>query len=228
MVQVAIRRGRQLEGAETDVIQGLIIEQEGLIGILHKLVEAQDCIVRLHHCVRHFWGRDDGESLHDAIRVFLPHLGDEQGAHTSASTASQRVAELESLKAITAFRFLTHNIQDGVDQLGTLRVVALSPIVACTGLTKHKVVGTEELTERSGTNAVHGSWLQVHQHGSRHVAPSRGLVEVHVDALELEVGITMIGSCRVNAMLISDDLPELRADLVAALAALNVHELAHG
>ncbi len=32
----------------------------------------------------------------------------------------------------------------------------------------------------------------------------------------------------VDAVLVGDDLPELGADLVAALAALDVHDLTHG
>ena len=62
------------------------------------------------------------------------------------------------------------------------------------------------------------AWLQVHQHGARHVAAPRGLVEVDVDALQLQVRVTVVGARGVDAMLIGDDLPKLRADLVAALA----------
>ena len=53
------------------------------------------------------------------------------------------------------------------------------------------------------------------------------LVVVHVDALQLQVGVTVVGTSRVNAVLIGDDLPELGADLVAALATLDVNELTH-
>ena len=81
----------------------------------------------------------------------------------------------------------------------------------------------------------------------------------HVDALQLEVGVAVVGAGRVNAwgglgghilvcspqesapgsdcsgmqrgqqltMLVGDDLPELGADLVAALASLDVDDLAH-
>ena len=32
-------------------------------------MEAQNCIVGLHHCVGHFWGWDHRECFHNAIRV---------------------------------------------------------------------------------------------------------------------------------------------------------------
>ena len=38
---------------------------------------------------------------------------------------------LEALEAVAALRLLTDNVEHGVDELRTLRVVALSPVVAC-------------------------------------------------------------------------------------------------
>jgi hypothetical protein len=38
----------------------------------------------------------------------------------------------------------------------------------------------------------------------------------------------MVGARGVNSVLIGDDFPEFRADLVAALASLDVHQLTHG
>ena len=66
MVQVAIGWRGQLEGAEADVIEGLIVNAEGLIRVFHKLatqyelvlrfeffylVHRECCVVGLHHCV---------------------------------------------------------------------------------------------------------------------------------------------------------------------------------
>ena len=61
-----------------------------------------------------------------------------------------------------------------------------------------------------------------------HVAAARRLVVVDVDALELEVRVAVVRARGVDAVLVGDDLPELGADLVAALAALDVDDLAHG
>lgn len=40
-----------------------------------------------------------------------------------------------------------------------------------------------------------------------------GLVEVHVDALQLQVGVAVVGAGGVNAVLIADDLREGRGEL---------------
>ena len=40
---------------EADVIQGLVVDAEGLIGVLDQLVDGKRRVVRLHHRVRHLF-----------------------------------------------------------------------------------------------------------------------------------------------------------------------------
>ena len=67
------------------------------------------------------------------------------------------MGDLESLEAITSFGFLSDDVQDGVDQFGTFSVMSFGPVVSCSGLSENEVVGSEELTEGSGSDGVHGS-----------------------------------------------------------------------
>ena len=85
-------------------------------------------------------------------------------------------------------------------------------------LAEDEVVGAEDLAVRAGADGVHGARLEVHQDRAGDVAAARRLVEVHIDALQLEVGVTVVGARRVDAVLVRDDLPELGADLVACVA----------
>jgi hypothetical protein len=64
-------------------------------------------------------------------------------------------------------------------------------------------------------------------HTRRGTRTASGLVEVHVDALQLQVAVTVVRAGWVNAVLIAHHLPELGANLVAALATLDVHDLTH-
>jgi hypothetical protein len=97
------------------------------------------------------------------------------------------VGDLETLEAIAAFSFLSDDIKDGVDELGSLGVMSLGPVVTGSSLSEDEVVGSEKLTERSGSDRVHGTWLKIHEDGSWDVSSSSGFVEVHVDSLELEI-----------------------------------------
>merc|ERR1711977_772103 len=227
MVEVTIGGSGELEGTEADVVQGLVVKAHALVGVLHKLVDGEGGVVRLDNSVGHLGGWHHREGEHHAVGVLLADLGDEESSHTGTSTATEGVAELEALEAVARLGLLTHDIEDGVDQLGTLGVVALGPVVTSASLAENKVVGAEELTEGTGTDGVHGTGLEVHKDGTGHVATAGGLVVVHVDALQLEVGVAMVGTCGVDTVLVGDDLPELGTDLVTALASLDVDEFAH-
>jgi len=134
------------------------------------------------------------------------------------------VGDLEALEGIAGLGLLANNVEDGVDQLGTLGVVTLGPVVTSTRLAEDKVVGAEDLAERTSTDGVHGSRLQVHEDSARDVASSGGFIVVDVDALKLEIAITMVGTGGVNAMLVANNFPELGTDLVTTLTGLEKND----
>merc|ERR1711861_18743 len=185
MVEVSVGGGGELEGAEADVVQGLVVKAHALVGVLDKLVHGEGGVVRLNDGVGHLGGWHDGEGEHHAVGVLLADLGDEESSHTGTRTTTEGVAELEALEAVAGLGLLAHHIEHGVDELGTLSVVTLCPVVTSTSLAEHEVVGAEELTEGTSTDGVHGTG---------HVATAGGLVVVHVDALQLEVGVTVVGT----------------------------------
>ena len=106
--------------------------------------------------------------------------------------------------------------------------MTLGPVVTSTGLTEDEVVGSEELTEGTSTDGVHGAGLEVHKDSAGNVTATGGFVEVDVDALELEVRVSVVGTSWVNSVFIRDDFPELGSDLVTALTGLDVYNFTHG
>ena len=87
--------------------------------------------------------------------------------------------------------------------------MSLGPIVSSTGLSEDEVVRAEDLAEGARADRVHGAGLEVHEDGARHVAAARRLVVVDVDALELEVGVSVVGSGGVDSVFVRDNFPEL-------------------
>jgi len=227
MVKITVGWGGELEGSEADIVEGLVINAHNLIGVLNKLMDGEGGVVWLNDGIGHLWGWHDGESGHDSVWVLFSDLGDEEGSHTGSGTTTEGVGNLETLKAIATLSFLSDNIEDGVDELGSLGVMTLGPVVTGTGLSEDEVIWSEELTEWSSSDGVHGSWLEIHEDGSWDVSSSGGLVVVNVDSLELEIGITVIGTGWVNSVLVGDDLPELGTDLVTALTSLDVNDFSH-
>merc|ERR1711970_567638 len=227
MVKITVGWGGELEGSEADIVEGLVINAHDLIGVLDELMHGEGGVVWLNDGIRHLGGWHDGESGHDSVWVLFSDLGDEEGSHSGSGTTSEGVGDLESLEAIATFGFLSDDIEDGIDEFGSLGVVTLGPVVSCSGLSEDEVVWSEELTEWSGSDRVHGSWLKIHEDGTWDVSSSGGFVVVNVDSLELEIRVTVVGSGWVNSVFVGDDFPEFGTDLVTALTTLDVNDFSH-
>ena len=212
---------------EANIVQGLVIENHALIGVLYELMHGKRGVVGLDNSVAYFGTREDRERKHDSVGVLLSDLGDEEGSHTGSSTTTEGVGDLETLEAIATFSFLSDDIEDGVDELGTLGIVTLGPVVTGTSLSENEVVWSKELTEWSSSDGVHGSWLKIHEDGSWDVSSTSGFVVVDVDSLELEIRVTVVGTGWVNSVLVGDDFPEFGTDLVTALAGLKMDDFSH-
>merc|ERR1719272_113451 len=191
MVKITVGGGGELEGPEADIVEGLVVNAHNLIGVLDELMHGEGGVVGLNDGVGDLGGWHDGEGAHNSVGVFLTDLGDKEGSHSGSGTTTEGVGDLESLEAIAALSFLADNIEDGVDKLGTLGVMSLGPVVSGTGLSEDKVVGAEELTERSSTDGIHGAGLEIHKDSAGDVTATGSLVVVDVDPLELEVGISV-------------------------------------
>ena len=145
-------------------------------------MDGESSVVRLHNGVRDFGGWHDGEGGHHSVGELLADLRDQKRTHTGASSTTKGVGDLKTLEAVAALSLASDDIENLVDQLGTLSVVTLCPIVTSTRLAENEVVGAEELSERSSTDRVHGTGLQIDENSTRNklVAGSLLLVSIHL------------------------------------------------
>jgi len=137
------------------------------------------------------------------------------------------VGDLETLEAIATFCFFSNDVENGVNELSALSVMTLGPVVTSTSLTEDEVVRSEELTERSCTDGVHGSWLKIHEDSTWDISTSSCLVVIDIDSLKLEIRVSMISTSGVDTVFVGDNLPELGTNLVTALTSLYVYNLTH-
>ena len=138
------------------------------------------------------------------------------------------MGELEALKAVTALSLLADDIENRVDELSSLCVMSLGPVVAGTRLSEDKVVWAEDLTKWARAHRVHGAWLKINKYSTGYILASCGFIVVYIDPLQLEVRVSVVGAGGVDAVLVRDDFPEFGADLVTALAGLHVDDFSHG
>jgi hypothetical protein len=64
-----------------------------------------------------------------------------------------------TLQAVAVLGLLAHHVEHGVDELGSLGVVALGPVVPGPGLAEDEVVGAEDVAVGTGAHGVHGAGL---------------------------------------------------------------------
>mmetsp|Transcript_18383 Transcript_18383/g.45606 ORF Transcript_18383/g.45606 Transcript_18383/m.45606 type:complete len:455 (-) Transcript_18383:69-1433(-) len=217
----------KLESAEANVVKSFVIKSVTLVGVLDKLVDRERGIVRLDNGVRDLGGRDDTVGADDTVGVFLLDLGDKKSSHTGTGTSSHGVGDLETLKDVAGFGFLSDTFHDGVNEFSSLGVVTLGPVISGSTLSEDKVIGAEELSERSTANGVHGTGFQIGKDGTRDISPTLAFVEVDTNTIQLAGDVTSIGSGGVNAVLGGHDLPELGSNLVTALSGLDVNDFSH-
>lgn len=68
MVQVTVLWSRELEGSEANVVEGFVVDTEGLVRVLDQLVNGEGSVVWLDDGIRDLRGRG-GEKL--SVQVIL-------------------------------------------------------------------------------------------------------------------------------------------------------------
>jgi hypothetical protein len=126
-------------------------------------------IVGFDNGVRDLGRRNNGKGCHHAVWELLTNFGDQKRTHTSTSSTTERVGDLEALEAVAALSFTSDHIKNLVDKLSTFSVMTLSPVVSSTRLAKDKVVRTEQLTEWASADSIHGTRFQVDKDGTRNI-----------------------------------------------------------
>jgi len=123
-----------LDGGEFFRNSYLVIDTEGLIGVLDQLMDGEGSVVWLDNGVGHLGRWNHGEGSHHSVGELFTNLGDQQGSHTSTGTTTEGVSDLEALKAVTALCLTADNVENLVHKLSTLGVMTLGPVVACTSM----------------------------------------------------------------------------------------------
>jgi hypothetical protein len=182
VVKITISGGGEFKSSETDIIKSFVINDEDHIGIFDQLMDGKGGIVWFNNGIRDFGGWDNWESFHDSVGVFFSDFGDQKSSHSRSSSSSKRVGDLESLETVTSFSFFSADIEDWVNKFSSFSVVSFGPVVSGSGLSEDKVIRSEKLSERSGSNRVHGTGFKIHKDSSGDISSSSSFVEINIDS----------------------------------------------
>ena len=96
-IEVGVGRSLNVEVAAADIIEGLVVQAEGDIGVLEQGMGGQDRVVRLHHGRGDLRSRRDGERELGLAAVIDRETLEQEGTQTGASAATSGVEDQEAL-----------------------------------------------------------------------------------------------------------------------------------
>merc|ERR1719247_1825057 len=229
-VQVRVRGALDVQVAAADVVQRLVVDLVGHIGVLEQRVHAQHGVVRLDHGGGDLRAAPHGERDLGLLAVVDGQTLHHQAPETGAGTTADGVVDQEALEARAVVRELADAVQAQVDDLLTDGVVTAGEVVGGVFFTGDQLFRVEELTVGAGADLVDHGGLQVHEHATGHVLARAGLGEEGVEGVIATTDGLVRGhlAIRLDAVLQAKQLPASISDLDTGLTDVNADCLTHG
>merc|ERR1711963_385341 len=182
-VEIGVSGTVNVQITATDVVDGLIINHEGTVGVLQCGVGGQDGVVGLHHSRGHLGGGVDGELQLGLLAIVHGQTLHQQGSEARSSSSSERVEHKESLETSTLVSQLTNTVQNKINDLLANGVVAPGVVVGGVLLASHELLGVEQLSVDSSSDLVNDGRFKINKDSSGDVLASSSLREEGVEAV---------------------------------------------
>lgn len=116
-VEVGVGGPLDVQGAPADVVDGLIVEQDGDVGVLQERVRGQHAVVGLDHRGRHLRRWVHGEAELGLLSVVHGQALEEERAQTRPSSATDGIEDQEALEASAVVGQLADAVEAEVHNL---------------------------------------------------------------------------------------------------------------
>ena len=168
-VQVGVGRTLYVQVPPTDVVDSLVVDHEGAVGVLEGGVGGEDGVVRLNHRAGDLRRRVDGELELGFLPVVDGESLHEERGESGPCAPSKGVEYEEPLETGALVRQLPDAVQHQVYDLLSDGVVPARVVVSRVFFPSDQLFGVEQLSVGSGSHLVHHCRFQIHKDGARHV-----------------------------------------------------------
>lgn len=165
-VQVDVVGALETEVAAADIVDGLVVDHEGAVGVLQGGVGGQDGVVRLDDGGGGLGGGVDTELELALLAVVDRQTLHEQSTETRASSTTEGVEDQETLKTSAAVGDAADLVEDAVDKLLADGVVTTGVVVGGILLAADHVLGVEQAAVRTGADLIDHIGLEIAVDGS--------------------------------------------------------------
>jgi len=218
-VQVGVGGSLDIEVSSADIVDGLVIEHDGDIGVLKEGVSGEDGVVRLDDGGGDLGRRVDGESELGFLTVIDGKSLEEEGSETGTGTSTDGVEDEETLETSALIGELADSVEAEIDDLTTDGVMSSGEVVSGIFLSGDELLGVEKLSVGSGSDLIDNGGLKIEEDGSGNVLTGTSLGEEGVESVVTTTDGLIGGhlTVRLNSVLEAVEFPTGVTDLDTGL-----------
>ena len=182
-VQVGVGWSLDIEVSSADIVDSLVIKDNGNIGVLQQGVGGEHGVVWLNNGSRDLWGWVDGETELGFLTVINGKSFEKEGSKTRSSSSTDGVEDEETLETCALIRELSDSIKAEINDFFTNGVMSSGEVVGSIFFTGDELLWMEELSVGSGSNLINDGWLKIEEDGSWDVLSGTSLGEEGVEGI---------------------------------------------
>ena len=182
-VQVGVGGSLNVEVTSADIVDSLVVEHNGNIGVLKEGVGGEHGVVRLNDGGGDLGGGVDGEAELGLLAVVDGESLEEERAETGAGTTTNGVEDEEALETSALIGELSDSVEAEVNDFLTNGVVTTGEVVGGIFLTGDELLGVEELSVGTSADLINDGGLQVEEDASWDVFAGTSLREEGVESI---------------------------------------------
>ena len=228
-VQVGVGWSLDIEVSSADIVDGLVIKDDGNIGVLKERVSGEHGVVWLNNGGGDLWGWVDGETELGFLSVVDGESLEEERSKTGSGTSTDGVEDEETLETSALISELSDSVEAEIDDFLTNGVVTSGEVVGGIFLSGDELLWVEELSVGTGSDLINNSWLKIEEDGSWDVLSSTSLGEEGVESV-ITTTDRFVGwhlTIWLNTVLKAEELPAGVTDLETSLSDVDRNDFSH-
>jgi hypothetical protein len=228
-VQVGVGWALDIEIAAADIVDGLVVEHNGNIGVLKEGVGGEHGVVWLNDGGGDLGGWVDGEAELGLLAVVDGESLEEEGTETGTGTTTDGVEDEEALETSALIGELTDSVEAEINNLLTDGVVTTGEVVGGILLTGDELLWVEELSVGTSADLIDNGWLEIEEDATWDVLTGTSLGEEGVESVVTATD-GLIGwhlTVWLDTVLKAEELPAGIANLNTTLSKVKAENFTH-
>ena len=229
-VQVGVGWSLDIEVSSADIVDGLVIKDNGNISVLQKGVSGEHGVVWLDNGSGDLWGWVDGETELGFLTVVNGKSLEEERSKSGTGSSTDGVEDEETLETSALIGELSDSVEAEINDFLTDGVMSSGEVVGGILFTGDELLWMEELSVGSGSDLIDNGWLEIEEDSSWDVLTGTSLGEEGVESVVTTTD-GLVGwhlTVRLDTVLEAEKLPAGVTNLDTGLTDVDGNDFSHG